>query len=56
MMLISVKWFLIEKDFPKIEKRIIEISREKQSFELKSISKKEALSFYKKEVMNIKLN
>ena len=38
-----------EKDFPKIEKRIIEISREKHLFELKSISKKEALSFYKKE-------
>jgi threonyl-tRNA synthetase len=38
-----------EKDFPKIEKRIIEISREKHLFELKSISKKEALSFYKKQ-------
>ena len=38
-----------EKDFPKIEKRIIEISREKHVFELKSVSKKEALSFYKKQ-------
>ena len=38
-----------EKDFPKIEKRIIEISREKHLFELKSISKKEALNFYKKQ-------
>ena len=38
-----------EKDFPKIEKRIIEISREKHLFKLKSISKKEALNFYKKQ-------
>ena len=38
-----------DKDFPKIEKRIIEISREKHVFELKSVSKKEALSFYKKQ-------
>ena len=38
-----------EKDFSKIEKRIIEISREKHVFELKSVSKKEALSFYKKQ-------
>tara|TARA_B110000503_G_scaffold54194_1_gene87035 strand:- start:12021 stop:13961 length:1941 start_codon:yes stop_codon:yes gene_type:complete len=38
-----------EKDFPKIEKRIIEISREKHLFELKSVSKEEALSFYKKQ-------
>ena len=36
-----------EKDFPKIEKRMIEISREKHLFKLKSISKKEALDFYK---------
>ena len=38
-----------EKDFQKIEKRIIEISREKHLFELKSVSKEEALSFYKKQ-------
>jgi len=38
-----------EKDFPKIEKRIIEISREKHVFELKSVSKKDALNFYKKQ-------
>ena len=38
-----------EKDFPKIEKRIIEISREKHLFKLKSISKREALNFYKKQ-------
>ena len=38
-----------EKDFPKIEKRMIEISRKKCLFELKSISKKEALGFYKKQ-------
>ena len=38
-----------EKDFPKIEKRMIEISREKHKFELKSKSKKEALDYYKKQ-------
>ena len=37
-----------EKDFLKIEKRMIEIAREKHEFKLRSISKKEALDFYKK--------
>ena len=38
-----------EKDFPKIEKRMVEISRAKHKFELKSKSKKEALDYYKKQ-------
>ena len=36
-----------EKDFPKIEKRMIEIAREKHEFKLKSVSKSEALNHYK---------
>ena len=36
-----------EKDFPKIEKRMIEIAREKHEFKLKSVSKSEALNYYK---------
>ena len=43
------KQIMSEKDFPKIEKRMIEISREKHLFELKSISKKEALTYYSKQ-------
>ena len=38
-----------EKDFPKIEKRIIEISREKHLFKIESKSKKDALDYYKKQ-------
>ena len=37
-----------EKDFPKIERRMIEISRNKHPFKLKYKSKKEALDYYKK--------
>ena len=40
---------LSEKDFPKIEKRMVEISKEKHLFNLKSIEKKEALDYYKKQ-------
>jgi len=40
---------LSEKDFPKIEKRMIEISREKHLFKLRSVQKKEALKYYKKQ-------
>ena len=36
-----------EKDFEKVEKRMIEICKGKHSFELKNISKKDALSHYK---------
>ena len=35
-----------EKDFSKIEKRMIEIAREKHEFKLRSISKKSALKYY----------
>lgn len=38
-----------ENDFPKIEKRMLEIARGKYTFNLHEVSKKEALSFYKKE-------
>ena len=36
-----------EKDLPAIEKRMIELAREKHAFALRSVSKSEALSFYK---------
>lgn len=36
-----------EKDLPAIEKRMIELARGKHAFALRSISKSEALSFYK---------
>ena len=35
-----------EKDFSKIEKRMIEIARQKHEFKLRSISKKSALEYY----------
>ena len=35
-----------EKDFSRIEKRMIEIAREKHEFKLRSISKKSALEYY----------
>jgi threonyl-tRNA synthetase len=35
-----------DKDFPKIEKRILEIAREKHEFKMRSSSKNEALEFY----------
>ncbi len=38
-----------EKDFPRIEKRMVEISRKKHLFKLKSVEKKEALDYYKKQ-------
>src|SRR5690554_5824730 len=38
-----------DKDFPKIEKRMLEIAREKHDFKIRSVSKKEALEFYKKQ-------
>jgi len=37
-----------EKDFSKIEKRMIEIARNKHEFKLRSISKKEAIDYYYK--------
>ena len=44
-----------EKDFTRIEKRMIEISRKKHVFTLKSKSKKEALDYYKKQGNNYKI-
>ncbi len=49
------KHILSEKDFPRIEKRMIEISREKHLFKLKSVEKKEALDYYKKQENKYKI-
>lgn len=38
-----------ENDFPEIEKRMLEITREKHEFRMREVSKQEALDFYKKE-------
>lgn len=38
-----------ENDFPKIEKKILEIARGKHEFKMHEVSKKDALDFYKKE-------
>ena len=38
-----------EKDFDKIEKKFIEFARQKFEFKMRSVSKKEALDFYKKQ-------
>src|SRR6056297_3528328 len=38
-----------DKDFQKIEQKAIEIAREKHDFKMRSVSKKEALSFYKEQ-------
>ena len=37
-----------EKDFDAIEKRMIEVSREQHAFMMRSVSKREALTFYQK--------
>src|SRR5690625_812652 len=44
-----------ENDFPKIEKRMLEIAREKHEFHKYAISKKEALAHYEKEGNEYKL-
>ena len=49
------KHILSEKDFPRIEKRMIEISSEKHLFKLKSKAKKEALDYYKKQENDYKV-
>ncbi len=38
-----------ENDFPKIEKRMLEIAREKHEFRMREVAKQEALDFYQKE-------
>ena len=44
-----------ESDFDKIESRMLEICREKHDFNLRSVSKKEAIKFYKEEDNDYKL-
>tara|TARA_B100000575_G_scaffold167761_1_gene134229 strand:- start:13596 stop:15551 length:1956 start_codon:yes stop_codon:yes gene_type:complete len=44
-----------EKDFNKIESKFIEFAREDHEFKLKSVSKKEALEFYKNEKNEYKI-
>ena len=39
---------LTDKDFDKIESKMISISREKHDFKMRSVSKKDAIKFYKK--------
>jgi len=38
-----------EKDFPLIEKKFLELAREKHEFKLRSVSKADALTYYKEE-------
>jgi len=38
---------LSEKDFPKIEKKMLEFAREKAAFQLRAVSKADALAYYK---------
>ena len=38
-----------EKDFPQIEKRALEIAREKHDFKMREVSKSDALDYYKKQ-------
>lgn len=38
-----------DKDFPAIEKRMLEIARAKHEFKMRSVSKQEALDYYKKQ-------
>lgn len=44
-----------DKDFPAIEKRMLEIAREKHDFKLRSVSKQEALDFYKEQNNEFKI-
>lgn len=43
------EYTISDKDFPNIEKRMLEIAREKHDFKMRSISKREALDYYMKE-------
>jgi threonyl-tRNA synthetase len=38
-----------EKDFPAIEKRMLEVARELHRFEIRKVSKKDALAYYNQE-------
>ncbi len=44
-----------ENDFPKIEKRMLEIARGKHDFKMREVSKDEALEFYKNENNHFKV-
>ena len=44
-----------DKDFDKIESKMIEISRGKHDFKMRSVSKKEAINYYKKSSNDYKL-
>ncbi|MEM6402755.1 MAG: threonine--tRNA ligase [Cyanobacteria bacterium P01_D01_bin.116] len=44
-----------DKDFPSIEKKMIEIARGKHNFNLRNVTKDEALSFYKKQENQYKI-
>ncbi len=44
-----------EKDFPLIEKKALEIARGKHDFKMREVSKEDALSFYKNEDNNYKV-
>ncbi|MCH8555445.1 MAG: threonine--tRNA ligase [Schleiferiaceae bacterium] len=46
---------LSEKDFPKIEKQMLEFAREKATFQMRSVSKTEALDFYADNVYKTEL-
>jgi len=46
---------LTDKDFDKIESKMISISREKHDFKMRSVSKKDAIKFYKKLSNNYKI-
>ncbi len=44
-----------EKDFPQIEKRALEIAREKHEFKMREVSKSDALEYYKKQNNSYKI-
>ena len=49
------KYTISDKDFDKIESKMIEISRGKHDFKMRSVSKKEAINYYKKSSNDYKL-
>ncbi len=50
------KYTISDKDFDKIESKMIEISRGKHDFKMRSVSKKEAINYYKKSSNDYKLD
>ena len=55
MMLILAMHVISDKDFKRIEDKMIEIARGKHDFSIKSVSKADALSKYKKEENSYKV-